>query len=69
MAKRSISKTFRHDQELIEILDWVAKNLPCKTYDNGETHYLTQKILITVVLDADKIGSLLPEGPKDYTRK
>jgi len=66
MAKRSISKIFYEETTTSEIAKWLSKELPLissKLKFLGVRH-LTQKITITINLDPDKRGSLIPEGPK-----
>lgn len=65
MAKRSISKNFNDKDELGEMVDWVVLNLPLLDLVNPDEGYrLKQKITITINLDPDHRGNLIPEGPK-----
>lgn len=65
MAKRSISKNFKNGDTLGDIVDWVVANLPLVDLVScDESYLLKQKITITINLDPDKRGSMIPEGPK-----
>lgn len=64
MAKRSISKNFRKDTEIGEIYDWLGLQLPSEMRNNGELDCLTQTICVTINLDPNRKGSIIPEGPK-----
>lgn len=61
MAKRSISKTFNKKDTPGHIHEWILPNLPLEA---PLSPYLKQKIIITIHLDPEKIGSLIAEGPK-----
>ena len=70
MSKRSVSKVF-HDAETPDvIIDWLIGQLPLvNSVEPDESDYLKQKICITINLDPDRRGSMIPEGPKEPRRR
>jgi hypothetical protein len=72
MAKRSISKNFHDTVTPSEIFDWMLANLPLvEPVAPDESDYLKHKITVTINLDPDHKGSLIPEGPvitKEYPK-
>ena len=67
-SKRSISKVFHKDTELGELFDWFGDQLPNEEWNHGEMNFLKQKICVTINLDPDKRGSMIPEGGKESHR-